>query len=82
MTFEYLRNVLNGSPSVSEDGLTLTQNVTVTSGVVGNTYEDKFIQSDNLDTTFPSTGMDVTQIIASIEAQCIAFVATTYPAIP
>jgi hypothetical protein len=71
---------LRGTASVSKDGLTLTQQAAVTSGVVGNTYAPKFNQVDLVDFNVPAT-MTITEAQASINTQAAAWVSATYPTI-
>lgn len=82
LQFQYVDYKAIGAPKVSTDGTKLEQLALCISGVVGNTYAGKFVQSDNLLCEFPLVGMDVVQIRASIITQCQAYVAATYPPIP
>ena len=70
---------LRGTASVSKDGLTLTQQAAVTSGVVGNTYAPNN-QVDLVDFNVPAT-MTITEAQASINTQAAAWVSATYPTI-
>lgn len=81
INFQYLDYIPNGHPVISEDLASLTQNITVITGIVGNTYTGKFIQGDSLDVVFPSTGLDATQIIALIITKAQEFVAANYPSV-
>lgn len=79
--FELKNLQYDGPPSVSDDGLTLSQRVAITTGVVGNTYAGKFIQHDT--TVFmQSMSLSVTQIKDNIIQQAQNFISTNYPTIP
>lgn len=81
--FELLNVHYNAPPKKSDDGLSLLQQVVVTTGIVGNTYttDVKFIAQDIVTFRIPlsETG---DQIEANIQAQAVAFVDSTYPTIP
>jgi hypothetical protein len=81
LQFEKKSVIAEGTAHINMETGKLDQLVTVISGVVGNTYEGKFIQTDNV---LFSTELTLTapEIWADIQAQAAAWVATTYPSIP
>lgn len=81
LQFELKKVIAEGTAVINEETTELDQRTTVISGVVGNTYEDKFIQTDSV---MFSTPLNITppEIWASIQAQAVAWVATNYPELP
>ncbi len=76
MNYE-LRNItFEGAPIVADGSSVMQQNITVTTGIVGDTYG--FVKTNLLLTTsdMSKTGSEIKQ---DITAQALQFVLNTYP---
>jgi hypothetical protein len=80
LQFELKKVIAEGTAIINQETGQLDQGTTVISGVVGNIYEGKFIQTDFV---IFSTPLDITppEIWASIQAQATVWVQNTYPEI-
>jgi len=77
-SYEYIKYTPQGAPSLSEDGLTVTQNIIAISNQVGNTYVSRY-KSDLVQPAPTFLLANSANAPTLLQAAAVAFIAKTYP---